>query len=78
MVDDFSILEDTVLELEEQAVDLRQESAAEGHLAEGHPIPYLSWSEILNNLQRRKYLELGFSTKDERGNPEEWPQGDCC
>ncbi len=65
LVDDTSILESAVTEIEEQAVKLRGESVAEGILAEGFPVPYISWSELADNLQSRSSLELGRSTARE-------------
>jgi len=59
MVDDFSILESAVSEIEEQAVKLRAESISEGTLAEDFPVPYLSWSELADSLQGHTCLELG-------------------
>ena len=69
LVDDFSTLESTVSEIEEQAVKLRAESIAEGTLAESFPIPYISWSELADNLNGRSCLELGRSTADESTYP---------
>jgi len=65
LVDDLSILESTSSEIEEQAVKLRSESIAEGTLAEDFPIPYLSWSELVDNLQSHPFLELGYSNVEE-------------
>jgi transcription-repair coupling factor (superfamily II helicase) len=62
LVDDLSILESTVSEIEEQAVKLRAESIAEGILAESFPIPYVTWSELSDALSGRPCLELGYST----------------
>ena len=65
MVDDLSMLESTVSEIEEQAVKLRAESITEGILAENFPVPYLSWSELTDILTSRPCLELGRSTAEE-------------
>jgi transcription-repair coupling factor (superfamily II helicase) len=62
MVDDLSILESTVSEIEEQAVKLRAESITEGTLAESFPIPYITWSELSDALSGLPCLELGYST----------------
>ena len=62
LVDDLSLFESTVSEIEEQAVKLRAESIAEGTLAVDFPVPYLSWSELFDNLQTHPGLELGRST----------------
>ena len=60
-MDDWSLLESTVSEIEEQAVKLRAESIAEGTLAESFPIPYITWSELSDTLNGRPSLELGYS-----------------
>ncbi len=65
LVDDLSILESTSSEIEEQAVKLRAESIAEGTLAEDFPVPYISWSELADNLQSHTCIELGHSTAGE-------------
>ena len=64
MVDDLSVLESTVSEIEEQAVKLRAESIAEGTLADSFPIPYITWSELSDALSGLHCLELGYSTAD--------------
>jgi transcription-repair coupling factor (superfamily II helicase) len=66
MVNDLSILEGTVADIEEQAVKLRAESITEGTLAENFPIPYLSWSELSDNFSSHSYLELGWSAASDR------------
>jgi transcription-repair coupling factor (superfamily II helicase) len=65
LVDDLSLLESAVSEIEEQAVKLRAESLSEGTLAEDSPVPYISWSELSENLHDRACLELGRSTARE-------------
>ena len=65
LVDDLSILESTVSEIEEQAVKLRTESIEEGILPEDFPAPYISWSEFADTLQNCNCLELGRSTATE-------------
>jgi transcription-repair coupling factor (superfamily II helicase) len=65
LVGDLSLLESTVSEIEEQAVKLRAESITEGTLAESFPVPYLSWSELADNLGGHACLELGRSTAQE-------------
>jgi transcription-repair coupling factor (superfamily II helicase) len=58
-VDDLSLAEVMVSEVEEQAVKFRQESISEGTLEKDFPIPYLSWLEILDSIQAHPWLELG-------------------
>jgi transcription-repair coupling factor (superfamily II helicase) len=62
LVDDLSIVESMVAEIEEQAVKLRQESIAEETLPPDFPLPYVTWPELLDNLHDRSFLELGHSS----------------
>jgi transcription-repair coupling factor (superfamily II helicase) len=64
LVDDFSIVESMVAEVEEQAVKFRHESIEEGTLAEDFPIPYLTWPELLDGVHSFSALELGRSTAE--------------
>ncbi|HVP20391.1 MAG TPA: transcription-repair coupling factor [Anaerolineaceae bacterium] len=65
MVDDLDLLRVTANEIEEQAVRLRLDSIAEGTLAADFPIPYISWSELQDNLMGHTWLELGWSTAED-------------
>jgi len=67
LVDDMGMLESLIADFEEQAVKFRQDSISEGTLSEDFPLPYLSWSELADNLQSHRCLELGHSTADEQG-----------
>jgi transcription-repair coupling factor (superfamily II helicase) len=62
LVDDLSLIESMVGEVEEQAVKFRQESIEEGVLASNFPVPYLTWPELTDSIQAHPWLELGFST----------------
>ncbi|MGZ9223385.1 MAG: CarD family transcriptional regulator, partial [Anaerolineales bacterium] len=70
LVDDLSIAESMVAEIEEQAVKLRQESIAEETLPPDFPLPYVTWPELLDSLHQRTFIELGHSTADEEGGEE--------
>lgn len=63
LVDDLSLVESMVSEVEEQAVKLRQESIEEGTLPSDFPVPYLPWAELADSLQTHPWLELGHSTE---------------
>jgi len=67
LVDDLSMVESMVSEIEEQAVKFRQESIEEGTLPSDFPVPYISWSELYDNLQNQPWFELGHSTESETG-----------
>ena len=62
LIDDVSVVESMVSEVEEQALKLRQESIQEGLLAPDFPIPYITWPELLDDLHDHPLLELGHST----------------
>ena len=62
LIDDISLVEVMANEVEEQAVNFRQESIQEGTLADGFPVPYLPWSELNDALHDLSLIELGHST----------------
>jgi transcription-repair coupling factor (superfamily II helicase) len=62
LVDDLSIVEGMVAEVEEQAVKFRQDSIKEETLSADFPLPYVTWPDLLDNLHTRTFLELGHST----------------
>jgi transcription-repair coupling factor (superfamily II helicase) len=62
LVDDWELLQDSIGEIEEQAVGLRQDYIKDGTLPEGFPIPYLTWAEIQDSLSMHQVLELGPSS----------------
>jgi transcription-repair coupling factor (superfamily II helicase) len=65
LIDDLSIVESMVAEVEEQAVKFRHESIAEEILAPDFPLPYITWPELLDLIQSHPSLELGHSTAQE-------------
>ena len=66
LIDDLSVVESMVAEVEEQAVKFRQESITEGILTADFPLPYIPWSELHDNLQGFASLELGHSTREDQ------------
>ena len=71
LLDDLSIVESMVAEVEEQAVKFRQDSVAEGILPADFPLPYVTWPELLDTLHNRTFLELGHSTATDVNHAEE-------
>jgi transcription-repair coupling factor (superfamily II helicase) len=69
LVDDLSIVESMVAEVEEQAVKFRQESIAEETLSPDFPLPYVTWPDLLDNLQDHSFIELGHSTAVDPPSP---------
>jgi transcription-repair coupling factor (superfamily II helicase) len=61
-IDDLSLIEAMVTEVEEQAVKDRTDAIAEGILDPDHPVPYFTWSEIYDSLTARNWLELSHSS----------------
>ena len=59
MIDNVAIAEDFVNEVEEQAVQMRQDYIQQGLLDENFPVPYVSWSEIIDLLAGFQVIELG-------------------
>ncbi len=70
LVDDLSIVESMVAEVEEQAVKFRQDSINERVLSPDFPLPYVTWPDLLDNLHNRTFLELGHSTAGEVSDAE--------
>lgn len=65
LIDDASLAAMMANEIEEQAVHFRQESIQEGILPSDFPVPYITWSELLDNLHARHHLVLGRSEEGE-------------
>jgi transcription-repair coupling factor (superfamily II helicase) len=70
LIDDLSVVESMVAEVEEQAVKFRNESIKEETLSPDFPLPYITWPDLLDNFQTRPFLELGYSTQLESGEQE--------
>ncbi len=65
VMDDLLFLQSVANEIEEQAVKLRRESIQEGILPENFPIPYLTWGEIIDELNSLLWLDMGQSSGEE-------------
>jgi transcription-repair coupling factor (superfamily II helicase) len=65
LIDDVGNIQSFGEEVEEQAIKLRQESVEEGILPENFPVPYLTWSELIDMIQASRWCELGRSTSEE-------------
>ena len=66
-VDDLSLVEGMMQEVEEQAVRFRHESIEEDTLAEDFPVPYITWSELQDSLGDKPLLELGRASEPPSG-----------
>ncbi len=58
LVDSLSNIQSFGEEVEEQALKNRAEAIREGILPENFPLPYVSWSEIIENISGRRWVEM--------------------
>jgi transcription-repair coupling factor (superfamily II helicase) len=58
LVDSLSNIQAFGEEIEEQALKNRTDNIREGILSEDFPIPYLSWSEVIENVTSRRSMEM--------------------
>ncbi len=59
LVDNWEALEETVTELEMQAIALRQDAIRSSKLPDDFPLPYLTWDQLQDSLAGRTLLRLG-------------------
>jgi transcription-repair coupling factor (superfamily II helicase) len=71
LVDNLQNVQDTVAEVEEQAVELRKDLLEGDLIPPDFPVPYLSWTELEDSLTGHTVLDLGPS-----GGAVESPLGD--
>lgn len=64
VIDDWGTLQDSVADLEEQALHIHHDKIASGQIPADYPLPYLTWDELRDELAERQVLQLG-------SNPEE-------
>ncbi|HUN22841.1 MAG TPA: transcription-repair coupling factor [Anaerolineales bacterium] len=63
-VQDWQAFEEAVGELEAQALEMKAEQLREGLLPADVPTPYLSWSDLQEQLSQARLLTLGGSTSE--------------
>jgi transcription-repair coupling factor (superfamily II helicase) len=61
LIEDLQVLQDTINDVEEQAVNMRRDFIEEGTLPADFPVPYLSWTEIEDSMTGKQVVELGSS-----------------
>jgi len=66
VVDDLNNCRSQAEELEEQAEKFRKDSIQEGTLPADFPVPYLSWSELADQLEMHPWFEMGYSSSDSK------------
>lgn len=67
-IDNLEDFQDTVHEIEEQAVELRADHITQGSLPVDFPVPYLTFTELLDSLSMDSTYELGPSTTPEKNS----------
>ncbi|MBZ0303921.1 MAG: hypothetical protein K8J31_29555, partial [Anaerolineae bacterium] len=61
VIEDWSELRDTIAGIEESAVKNREEKIAAHQLAPDHPLPYLTWDALVEELEHRTTVHLGHA-----------------
>jgi transcription-repair coupling factor (superfamily II helicase) len=61
LIDHYEDLNDTIHEIEEQAVEMRSDRIAENSLPQDYPIPYLTLTELHDSISVHPAIELGPS-----------------
>jgi transcription-repair coupling factor (superfamily II helicase) len=59
LIDNKDILQDTVYEIEEQSLSLRQQYLEDAILQPDFPVPYLTWDQIQDSLSMKMTIALG-------------------
>ncbi len=67
VIDNLQALLDSIAEIEEQAVRLRQDMVQEGTLPDDFPIPYLTGSELQDALASHTVVQLGPASSFDEG-----------
>ena len=65
--DDATRLQTITNDIEEDAVQLRNEGIYTGAIPDDFPVPYLTWSELQDSLGNRTCLDLGYGMEEEVG-----------
>jgi transcription-repair coupling factor (superfamily II helicase) len=68
-IDNLPALLDSIAEIEEQAVRMRQDMIRDGTLPDDFPIPYLTGSELQDALSSHSVVQLGPAASLEGGEP---------
>ncbi|MBM3136991.1 MAG: hypothetical protein FJZ98_02265, partial [Chloroflexi bacterium] len=60
LIDNAASVRVTAEEIEDQAVKMRQEQISNGSIKQDFPLPYVTWSDISDQLSRFCVIDLGF------------------
>ena len=65
VIDNLANIQSFSEEIEEQALKSRRENIAEELLDDSFPIPFVTWSELNDTVQTRRWVELGRALDEE-------------
>lgn len=60
LIDNVASVSVTAEEIEEQAVKMRSEAIGTGLIENDFPVPYITWSEVMDTLSTFHVIDLGF------------------
>ncbi|HUN09304.1 MAG TPA: transcription-repair coupling factor [Aggregatilineales bacterium] len=67
VIEDWTELRDTIAGIEEAAIQTRAERLKSGLLAPDHPLPYITWDALAEELDSRGALHLGYGRSQHHG-----------
>lgn len=65
LLDNLDSIQENAIEIDEKAMELRHNLIREGKISEDTPPPYLSWSEVEDNLSTHYTIHLGLENEEE-------------
>ncbi len=65
LIDNEQIFQETIHELEEQAIALREDALEERRIPKSFPLPYLTWDHLLDSMEGNTVLPLGPKREDD-------------
>ena len=74
VVEDWSELRDTIAAIEESALKARADKLEGGQLPPDHPLPYITWDALVEELETHTSVHMGYAVYNEDETlPEELP-----
>lgn len=68
VVEDWTELRDTIAGIEESALKHREEKVSARQLAPDHPLPYITWDALVDELEQRRTVHLGPSIHESQSS----------
>jgi transcription-repair coupling factor (superfamily II helicase) len=68
IIENLQVIQDTITDVEEQAVSMRRDFIGDETLPPDFPVPYLSWTEIEDSLTGQQVLDLGPASAPEESS----------